>query len=768
MLRLLSAYSVAVLATQLLPALPPWWVGAAMLLLALAPWQWRPVALAFALGFALTLWRAELRLADRWPAERQGQEWLVQGTVASLPESVPTTWGQGHQTTETKPLQTWRFIFETQQAGLPARIRSSWYRSEHTVRAGECWRLGLKIKTPHGSQNPDGFDYEGWLFRQDLGATATVRLAERCDPVAGYAVLRLRQQLRDALTQQLAAGPARAVMLALVLGDRSELRDDDWTVFRRTGTSHLVAISGFHLAIVAGFAFWLLRWSWGAWPALTRFWPAQKAAALGAAALAAGYALLTGFEPPVARALTMLLVGLAALLLHRPVAPFRVLALAWGAILLLDPFAVLSAGLWLSFAAVAAIIWLASGRLAPERGWRLALRIQLLLSLLLAPLTLFFFQGASWISPLVNLLMVPWFVLLTPLVLGSALLQYLWPAVAGPLLAVAAQAVAATHTVLQALMQAHGQAWVPAAPAVAALGLALLGALLWSAPRGMPLRWLATLCILPLLLPASTAPKRGFDLTVLDVGQGLAVVVRTAQHTLVFDAGPAHDEGFDAGESIVVPYLLGQGVTQVDLLMISHGDLDHRGGAAAVQAALPVRQARGALSAEPCVSGQHWQWDGVQFTVLNGPADAQGLRSPSNNGSCVLKVSVGDHAVLLPADIERDTEARLVLQQARALRADVLIAPHHGSRSSSSTPFVQAVNPDVVIFPAGFANSFRHPRPEVVERYRALGSALHMTGHEGALSLHVDPETGVGAVQGLRRQRPRYWWAAVPPVPGSE
>lgn len=767
MLRLILAYTLAVLVTQALPALPPWWVGALAVGAACMPWRHRPLMLAFAIGFACTLWRAEARLAERWPEARQGEEVIVTGHIASLPERAQAQW-RARRGDAADAEQHWRFTFEPDQPGLPSRIRGSWYRTAETVRGGECWRFTLRLKAPRGSQNPGGFDYEGWLFRQGIGANTTVRAAEPCEQAGFYPVLRLRQHIRDRIEVMLPATPSRAVLTALVLGDDSGLRDADWDAFRLTGTSHLVAISGFNLAIVAGFAFFVLRWGWAASPWLTNCLPAQKAAAIGAALIASGYALLAGFEPPVTRALAMLLIGLAAVFLHRTAHPFRVLALAWGAILLADPFAVLSAGLWLSFGAVAAILWLASGRIGAEPVWRTAIRVQLLLTLLLAPLTLFFFQGTAWVAPFVNLVAVPWFALLTPLSLLAVLLLVMVPVLGLPLLHLTDTALSATHLALLALAETHAQGWLAAAPPTAALALALFGAALLTVPPGLPLRLLGLLCLVPLACPPQNAPARGFTLTALDVGQGLAVVVRTAHHTLLFDTGPAYEEGFDAGRSVVVPYLLGQGVRRLDALLVSHGDLDHRGGAPAVRAALHPLQERGAMAGTPCEAGQGWEWDGVRFTILSGPADAVGESSPDNNGGCVLRIETGQHAALLPADIEKQAEARLVQRYGEQLRADVLLAAHHGSRTSSTPAFVEAANPAVVIFSAGYANSYRHPRPEVVRRFQRLGSAMHMTGHEGALTLHVDPETGLSEVRAWRQQWPRYWWAEALPVPHAE
>lgn len=770
-MRIVLAYTAGVL---LLVALPRWpslaavlpWLLLAVLVEALLSRR-RPAAcgwlLPCAAGLGLALARGEAQLDQRWPPERHGEDVVVEGRVASLPE-------QGRDTAPRRRRDAggdtvWRFVFAPAEAaaqGLPSRIRTSWYRTDEMPRGGDCWRFTLRLKTPQGSANPHGFDYEGWLFRQGIGATATVRGAERCDRRDGYAVLRARQGIHERMQAWLGEGPALALTAALVIGHDAGLRDADWDAFRLTGTSHLVAISGFNLAIVAGFAWWLLRWAWSAVPALCLRLPAQQAASLGAALVAAGYALLAGFEAPVLRALVMLWVLLAALMLDRLAAPSRVLALAWGLILLVDPFAVLSPGLWLSFGAVAAIFWIVQGRIGREPGWKLALRAQLLLSLALAPMTLHFFHGLPWIAPFVNLVAVPLFALLTPALLLVLLLAAVLPVLGLPLLKLLAVVLEAIHAALRALAETHAEQWLAASPPPAALALALLGVILLSAPRGIPLRTLGLLCLLPFLVPPDRAPTRGFELTALDVGQGLAVVVRTARHSLLFDAGPAYEEGFDAGSSVVAPYLLGEGVSRLDLLIVSHGDLDHRGGASAVRRLLRPRHELGALADEPCRAGRRWQWDGVEFELLHGPRE--GESASDNNASCVLRVSANGHAALLPADIERRTEALLVRTQPDALRSDVLLAPHHGSKTSSTAGFVEAVRPKLVIFPAGFRNHYRHPRPEVVARYRALGSVLHMTGQEGALRLHVDPESGIGPVQAWRRDGARGWWLTVQPL----
>lgn len=766
-MRAIAAYTAGVLGLVWLPHWPSFAVALPWLALAVAVdaglsrrWPWAcGLLLPFAAGFGVALWQGDARLAERWPLDRHGEDVEVTGHVASLPELSRDR--SPRRSRRDAGDKVWRFVFEPDDAALPSRIRASWYRTDQDLRGGECWRFTLRLKPPWGSANPGGFDYEGWLFAQGIGATATVRSAVRCEDAAGYRVLRLRQAVRDRLQDWLPDTPARALIAALVIGDDAGLRDADWEAFRLTGTSHLVAISGFNLAIVAGFAWWLLRWGWSVVPALCLRLPAQKAASLGAAGIAAFYALLAGFEPPVLRALLMLWVLLAALFLDRLASPARVLALAWGVILLFDPFAVLSPGLWLSFGAVAAIFWISGSRWRPEPGWRLALRVQLALSLALAPLTLYFFHGTPWIAPFVNLVAVPLFAVLTPLLLVVLLLCAVVPAVGLWLLGGVAAVLDLTHAALLALAETHAGSWIAASPPPAALALALLAVVLLTTPRGLPLKALGLLCLLPLAFPPDRAPERGFELTALDVGQGLAVVIRTAHHSLLFDAGPAYEEGFDAGESVVAPYLLGEGVSRLDLMIVSHPDLDHRGGAPAVRRLLRPRREIGALSDEPCRAGERWTWDDVEFELLHGPE--LGEKASDNDAGCVLRVSSNGHAALLPADIERRTEAELVAElPADTLRSEVLLAPHHGSKTSSTPAFIAAVQPRLVIFSAGFRNQYRHPRPEVVARYAASGAQSRTTGREGALRLRIDSQSGAGPVQAWRQVGARGWWQPVP------
>jgi competence protein ComEC len=589
------------------------------------------------------------------------------------------------------------------------------------------------------------------LFRQGIGAVATVKQAERCSG-DGYALLRTRQAIADQMQAWLPNHPGLGLFKALTLGDTSSLNDDDWNVFRVTGTTHLVAISGFNIGIVAGLAFFLFRWLWVLWPRLCLWLPAQKAGMAGAVIVALLYSLLAGWEPPVQRAFLMLLFVTVAAWVNRLHQPSQVLALAWWAILLMDPLAIMSPGLWLSFGAVAAIFYVMRGRLRP-RSWLADLvLLQLMLSVVLAPLTVYFFHGVSWLSPLLNLIAVPVISLLTPLLLMNLLIAWVWPALGVLALRFSADLLAHLQAALGWLVENIPHLWIPASAVPAALLLAVIGAVLLFVPRGVPLRVLALLCFLPLLFQPSTAPKQGFELTALDVGQGLSVVVRTSHHTLLFDTGPAFEDGFDAGESIVAPYLLSQGVREIDLMIISHADNDHSGGAPAIRRLLSVDDERGALTPTPCHDGQRWEWDGVRFEMLH-PDDA---KYSTNNSGCVLRIEAGPYAALLPADIEKGAERRLLTDQLTSLQADVLLAPHHGSKSSSTEDFITAVQPQIVIHSAGWHSQFHHPHPSVVARYREAGARQLVTGLGGMVQLRIT-EHGVSEPTQWRLQEHRFW-----------
>lgn len=708
------------------------------------------------IGFGWAAWRADSRLADKLGRDWEGRDVEVIGSIAGLPQDFE---------------RGVRFEFAVEQcltagAVVPGRLQLAWYAGpagQPAARPGERWRFTVRLKRPHGGANPGGFDYEAWLLERGIRATGYVRPgpATRLEMFVwrpGHVVERLRATVRDNFQQALPEKewPWIGILTALAVGDQKAVQGDLWTVFNRSGTTHLMSISGLHVTMVAGLAGWLFNLGWRRVPYLALRLPAQKAGLLAAALAAFFYALLAGFGVPAQRTLYMLLVAVAATFFGRLVAPSRVLALALLVVLLIDPWAVLAAGFWLSFGVVGALLYIGSAAVGEAGGWRARLRgwgqVQWAATLASLPVLLLVFQQFPLISPLANLLAVPVIsFVVTPLALLAALLP--WP----PILFLA-------HAVLDGLMGflfwcAAWPVWqAPVAPlwALLAAGLGVAVCLL---PRGVPGRWLGICLVAPAVFwPAGTIQPGEARIDVLDVGQGQAVVVRTAQHLLLYDPGPRYGPDSDAGQRVVVPYLRWLGARRVDRLVVTHGDSDHAGGQASVQAALPVG---GILSSsaeaggERCIAGQQWQWDGVEFAMLHPRAEDYTVARAGNNLSCVLTVTAGGQRLLLTADIESADEAALLARAPLALAADVLLVPHHGTKTSSSEPFVTAVGARHALISVGYRNRFGHPRDEVVERYVQAGARIWRTDRDGALQLVL---RGAGVeVRGWRQQRQRYW-----------
>ncbi|HEX7380711.1 MAG TPA: DNA internalization-related competence protein ComEC/Rec2, partial [Nevskiaceae bacterium] len=402
------------------------------------------------------------------------------------------------------------------------------------------------------------------------------------------------------------------------------------------------------------------------------------------------------------------------------------------------------------------IAWLVAGRVVAEGSLRQMVTLQLGLSVALVPLTLWFFGGASWVAPLANLVAIPAAAVLLPLLVGAVAIALAIPDFGVPLLRAMSWAWWALYRALEWLAASAPHAWLTTGAGGAVLLLAMVGVVLLVAPRGLPVRPLAFAFLLPLFLPRQAAlPTGHFRLAVLDVGQGLSAVVQTRRHALLFDAGPAWPSGLDMGEAVVAPYLRWRGVRRLDAMIISHRDMDHRGGAGAVMKALAVDRVLGSdgTGAEPCVAGQAWQWDGVSFEIFNPPRDGRGS---SNDRGCVLRIATGSTAALLPADIGRASEQRLVRDYGARLAAQVLVSPHHGSAGSSSAAFVAEVHPELVIHPAGWKNQFGFPRAEPVARYARIGARQVQTGEWGMVDVEAGPR-GIIRAAAWRQRRPRLW-----------
>ncbi|HET7845611.1 MAG TPA: DNA internalization-related competence protein ComEC/Rec2, partial [Xanthomonadales bacterium] len=556
---------------------------------------------------------------------------------------------------------------------------------------------------------------------------------------------------------------------ALAVGDQGGIDERDWDVLRATGTTHLIAISGFHVGVVAGLAALLAGLAFRAWPPLALRVPRRQAEAAAALLGATGYSLLAGLSLPVLRTLLMLAVLLGAQLGRRALAPASAFALALVALLAWDPLSVLSAGFWLSFVGVAWLMFCLGGaagrpKLLPTFG-----RAQLAMAVGLLPLTAWFFQQGAVAGPLANVVAVPVVSLMVvPVLLLAVLLHGVVPTLALPLLKLAALVLSLLWRLLEAIAAwPWAQAWLPE-PGLGSVLFALVGAAVLLLPRVVPGRALGVLLFAPLLLPARDAPPPGaFEVVAIDVGQGLAVLVRTSRHALLYDTGAAPPGGLDQGDAAVVPALRAVGVRRLDALVLSHADNDHAGGANSVIAGLAPRRVlhgAGALPGRPCVAGESWTWDGVRFELLHPPPAFPDL---GNDSSCVLRVASGRAAALLPGDLSAEMERRLV-QQGRIAPATLLLVPHHGSAGSSSAELLDAVRPAIAIASAGYRSRFGHPAPATVGRHVARGIRFEATPATGALALHFAPDGTWTRV--ARRETVRRWWhePPVPPAPGSD
>ncbi len=627
--------------------------------------------------------------------------------------------------------------------------------------------MTVRLKRPHGRLNPGGFDYEAWLFANDIGASGYVRDKITPQPIdPGFCLQRSlvlwRQAIADRLDALLPGSEQAGVIKALTIGEQGGISQQQWAVFRATGIVHLVVISGSHISLIAGLAFLLSRKAWARFGNL-RFSP-QNVAALAAWLSALLYAGLAGFSIPTQRAVIMLTVALAAIAAQRNVTTFHILLLALVAVVGFDPLAVLSVGFWLSFAAVALLLYVSCGRLGQIGFWKEALQAQWVTALGLSPLLIVFFQQVSLISPLVNWLAVPLIgLLIVPLCLTGLLLSWLiWP-LARRIFGLMDQLLQWLYGLLERLSDWPLATLSLPEPAWYALVLAVIGSMVLLAPKGLPARYLGILLWLPLLFPILDKPLPGeVRFSLLDVGQGLSAVVQTSEHVLIFDTGARFSEQSDMGESVLLPFLHYRGISSIDTLFVSHGDIDHSGGAEALLAQMPATAIYSSVaeyaerrSGSYCRAGQSWQWDCVVFEVLS-PFDEP--FAGENDNSCVLKVTTAKRSILLTGDIEQAAENRLVEKYGETLASSILIAPHHGSKTSSSRPFLQQVAPKWVLIPAGHLNRFGFPHRQVLQRYRELNIESLITGEQGAITVTASGESL--QIERERQNRKRYWMAA--------
>lgn len=761
------------------PWLFPWQSMAPLALLAAAGW-WRlrraRALAAFAFGFALASLHGAHALALQLPPDWEKREVALRGRIVDLPV---------HETRRSQ----FRFRVDddaAQPAPLRGRLlRLAWYDDDAqpraVLKAGQRWQLQARVRAPRGLRNPGGPDAEKYALAQRLSGNGYLR-----DPLLNARLLAPPAGLdawREAMCDRIAAAvttPGSRFVRALALGDTRGLDDADWEVLRANGLTHLIAISGFHVGLVAGFFALFARGAWWLLPGLGRRVPAVAAAALAAMAGGLLYAAAAGFALPTVRTWLMIAVIAALRLLRRPGHGADALALAAIAVLLIDPLALLGAGFWLSFLGVAWLLWCLPA--AGEGGWRERLggfvSAQGVASLGLLPLCVVLFGQASLAGPLANLVAVPWWSLIVvPLALTGTGLDSIHAGAGEFAWRWAAACFEPGWPALQTLAGSGLALWWLPEPRWFALPLALLGAFWLLLPRGTPGKALALLLWLPLLWPDRRLPAPGeAELVVIDVGQGLSVLVRTAHHSLLFDAGPAVRDGFDAGERAVVPALRALGVRRLDAAVVSHGDQDHAGGLAAVLRAFPAPRrwappgiegdaVRG-LRLQACEAGREWRWDGVRLRFLHPPAHFPYLR---NESSCVLRIDGAHASALLTGDIgevvERDLVRRAAQAPAETLRADVVLVAHHGSGESSDPAFVRATGARYALVSSGHGNRFGHPRPQVSQRWRRAGARVADTGADGALRIALRAPDGAGGGTGLRLEsrrqtHPRLWDAS--------
>ena len=739
---------------------------------------WRLPLAGALFGFCWAALLAHGALRYQLDSEDEGADIVLTGVV----DSLPYRFDDGV-----------RFNFAVERASgarfaLPPKITLAWYsgyrsQSEQVgdVQPGERWQLAVRLQRPHGNANLYGFDYEVWLLEQGVRATGYVRpagsLNRRLDSFVlslGSLVERSRAVLRARILNALPHKPYAGVIVALVVGDQRAIEQSDWTVFNRTGIGHLISISGLHVTMVAGLfallASWLWRRSFFTDAQLPLLLPSQKVAALVGAATALLYVLLAGFGVPAQRTLYMLAVIALALWLGRLASVSHVLCLALGVVVVLDPWAVLAPGFWLSFGAVAMILYASVGRIERGSGGRraalmLAARTQYVVTLALIPLTMLLFAQVSLVSPIANALAIPLIsFVVTPLALAGSML----PApLSDALLGIAHFGVEVLAMFLEWLGGMRLAVWTAPAPSAWVFGFAMFGTVWMLAPRGWPLRWTGAVAWLPLLATQPTSPATGeMAVTAFDVGQGMALLIETSGHRLLYDTGPAYSPESNGANRVILPYLKGRGIDRLDTVVVSHSDIDHVGGALDVLDGVAVG---GLLSSLPdrhpavlkaahhtrCTEGRSWTWDGVRFEVLHpSPASYDDASLKPNARSCTLRITAGAGAILLAGDIEAAQEARLVAN-AMPLNADVLLAPHHGSGTSSTEAFLEAVKPSLALFQVGHRNRYRHPKADVFARYGRRGIERLRTDQTGAVTVLF---YGHLQVRAYRDDHARYWY----------
>lgn len=719
--------------------------------------------LAFFSGFLWVLLNAKF-VIDHWiPADIEAKPINVVGIIDSIPETRDNTTRFDFDIEHTIPNSIWP---------NPGRVKLRLRNTKIPLNVGDQLQLTVKLKRPHGYANPGSFDTERHLFHNRIVAEGTVvnKLSYQIltSSILSHPIDRLRMWLRDKINMALNNSEYSGIIDALVVGVQSGITTQQWKVLKDTGTVHLVAIAGLHIAFVTGFAMFIILQIWQRLPIRFLKIPVSLVTAVGGLGMAFFYAALAGFSIPTQRAVVMIAAFMLCILSKRHASAWQNYFLAMGIVLLLDPLSTLAPGFWLSFGAVGLILFGMKGRIQPKGLWWKWGRIQWVLFLGLTPIMLAIFGMTSIISPLANFIAIPWvgFLVLPFCMLGALCITFS-VTVGAFFLKIAEGSLALLWPVLRWISEFPTATWVNATHNLWILLIAFLGTLLLLLPKGFPGKKIGFIFLLPIFLikPGVIDPNTA-RVTVLDVGQGLSTVVETQNHVLVFDTGPKLNPGFDTGDRVVVPFLAARERNNIDMLVISHGDNDHSGGAQSILKAMKVKTI---ITSEPklfpehntmpCFAGQHWSWDGVEFDMLH-PTSL--FTKKRNDHSCVLKITAGRQSVLLTADIEAKSEHSILESIPEKLPSTIMLVPHHGSRTSSTIEFIRAIKPEIAIIPVGYLNQYGHPKPDIVERYKKENIKLLDTVKQGAITFTLNNKKSEYGSVDIHRYRPEnqhYWHA---------
>jgi len=712
----------------------------------------------FILGFAWCLWYAHVQLSWVLPSEKEGKPLQISGIINTIPDIESTH-------------TSFRFLldkiqYENKTEPVHAIVQLSWQSAPKKIRVGDKWKFTVYLKKVTGLMNPGGFDIETWSFQEGIRATGYVVNQEGvllASEWYHHPLDRIREYFRDQINKNLTKSPTSHWITALAIGERYGIPPDDWKVLRNTGTNHLMAIAGLHIGFMAGFAFSIVMWIWRRQPKWVLKMPAQHAGAIAALIMGLIYSAMAGFSLPTQRACLMLSLFLITVLSRRKVLSWHTWSLALLCVLLLNPLSVLSVSFWLSFSSIALIIYGVRGRLAPTGLWWKHGRIQWVITIGLIPLSIGLFQECSWVSFIANSIAIPCVgFLVVPLTLLGCFFLLISGKVGGIFLMWADKIISLLWIVLSYLAHISWGTWYQLVPNVWYVIAACIGMIILLLPIGFPGRGFGIIWLLPIIFYKPPAPPVGdVWLTLLDVGQGLSAVLQTHSHILVFDAGARLSEKNDMGESVVIPFLHSLGVTHVDRLVISHGDNDHIGGSFAILKQFPTYLVKSSVPekflnvpASYCLRGEAWQWDQVTFKFLYPTVDKLGL---NNDSSCVLRVTSGMRHILLTGDIEKIAENDLIQSVPSELAADVIIAPHHGSKTSGLDEFISLVHPKIALFPVGYRNRYHFPNPLVVQRYHEIGAISFDSVQSGAIQLKISRQDKSLIPSQYRAQHTHYW-----------